>query len=222
MPISSRLSRTRQKRNASLAEFHRAEMMNTRGFKDGKKAWIDVMPMGGRKMRVTHEFLDGLSGTPEDHLQTLALLFKVHEKAKEALPVDCESAMTLMHNAGAIGAHLNELTGNVSKNTWDNAKNAHSAVMLEIRQLAAMRCQNKKKGATSRMNGLSALERFHGFGSSFALFWAAAGATALVVLSNAQNAAKAQPESPRDPARELILKDLNRARVTQGLAPLPS
>jgi hypothetical protein len=36
--------------------------MLTRGFKDGNKSWIDVMPSRGPKMRITHEILEGVLG----------------------------------------------------------------------------------------------------------------------------------------------------------------
>ncbi len=38
----------------------RAEMLNTRGFKEGNRSWIDVMPPGGPRMRVTHEVLGSI------------------------------------------------------------------------------------------------------------------------------------------------------------------
>lgn len=43
------------------------ELMLTRGYKDGNKSWVDVQPVGGRKMRVTHELFgafDGLASFP--------------------------------------------------------------------------------------------------------------------------------------------------------------
>jgi hypothetical protein len=50
--------------------------------------------------------------------------------------------------------------------------------------------------------------------------WAAAGAVALFVLSDAQKAGAAQLPVIADPAAQIILQDLNRARAAQGLPPL--
>jgi hypothetical protein len=52
--------------------------------------------------------------------------------------------------------------------------------------------------------------------------WAAAGAVALIVLSDSQKAgASSRPyDNAPDPAAMLIRADLNRARAAQGLPPL--
>lgn len=50
----------RRRARAALDGLARAEPMLVRGFKEGRKAWIDVYPAGGKRMRVTHEVLDGL------------------------------------------------------------------------------------------------------------------------------------------------------------------
>ena len=54
----------RHRNGSTGTALERTEFLHTRGFKDGKRSWIDVMPGGGPKMRITHEILEGLSSTP--------------------------------------------------------------------------------------------------------------------------------------------------------------
>lgn len=56
-----RVNQLRRKRAlAALDGLARAEPMLVRGFREGRKTWIDVYPAGGKRMRVTHEVLEGL------------------------------------------------------------------------------------------------------------------------------------------------------------------
>lgn len=100
----------------------------------------------------------------------------------------------------------------------------------DLNRLETMKTRGYKSGKRSWIDVLPAggprmrvthevLDGLEGLGSSFALMWAAAGAVALVVLSDAQRQG-VRTERPFDPAREAVFQDLNRARKAQGLPPL--
>lgn len=45
-----------------LSELERVRLLPVQGYRDGNKAWIDVFPPGGPRMRITHEVLPTLEG----------------------------------------------------------------------------------------------------------------------------------------------------------------
>jgi hypothetical protein len=333
-----------------LEGLSRAEMMNTRGFKDGRKSWIDVMPAGGPKMRVTHEILEGLGELRGEELAKrqkatreararylrekrrdidsniaknleaqerarsagktaqLTLLLKTYEdllarkaaglrglgdiKRKKLSKAEIERRQRQLDRDSAaiykrldrewnegpswaekeppkkkFDPNLNGLEGFGAISRAEKAARARAAKAkakeearasdplaptAEYSRLSSRREQYRPRydidslirfnlyaqdsaRETGRFDKLSDLTRqyekllakkaaglgsLEGIGSSFALMWAAAGAVALLVLSDSQKAgASSRPYAP-DPAAQIILQDLNRARAAQGLPPL--
>jgi hypothetical protein len=163
---------------SDLNGLEKAEYMLTRGFKDGKKSWIDVMPTHGPKMRVTHEILEGLGDSEQRGPQY------------------------------AAWNKLKELEAKRDRDRW-----------VAERTCVAWRYDAHGKRFCA-IRGSDALKGLDGVGSSLALMWTAAGAVALIMLSDAQKNAAAPSMSVQDPAARVILDDLNRARAAQGLRPI--
>lgn len=203
-------SRPNPRLNARLnADLNRLETMKTRGYKSGKRAWIDVLPAGGPRMRVTHEVLEGTwkkAKTPAER--------RKRARGRRSM----QNAFAHQHYMLAAEAEA-ELQENLAQQEEARlAGHFRKLRSLEKKYAALVEQQRIESAATleprRREMGLE------GLGSSFALMWAAAGAVALVVLSDAQRSGVRIERAPLDPAREAIFQDLNRARRAQGLPPL--
>jgi hypothetical protein len=206
-----------------------AEMMNTRGFKDGKRSWIDVLPAGGPRMRVTHEVLDGLRTKKDRH----AIEFSQKQKPRTMRELraalravkrvkDRESLRQYLRERGygfeevkTKGKRSDEELERIYRETKEAAKSAKK-LRAYLETKGGLDPRRFLDGLNSGLDGTHADNGLSGLGSSLALMWAAAGAVALIALSDAQ---KPSPAAA-DPARELIRQDLNRARAAQGLPPL--
>lgn len=232
--------------------FERAEMLNTRGFKEGKRSWIDVMPKGGPRMRVTHEILEGLEALTKEEKNA-------RRRAKRAAGGRRPSAKTrqkVVHRSTRSDKELEEAYARVIKASKskralraylkDHRFGMNISPLADFGETKPPRSDEEleriyravKKAAKSPRELVAYLESkqidpalfrsqffdgLEGIGSSLALMWAAAGAAALLVLSNAQKAgALSRPsDNAPDPAAMIIRADLNRARAAQGLPPLP-
>jgi hypothetical protein len=79
--------RTEGRALSGFARLFAPEALETRGFKQGRRSWIDVKPRRGPRMRITHEVLEGLSGSPFEHSRrAMELLQSIKE------PRSCEDA----------------------------------------------------------------------------------------------------------------------------------
>mgnify|MGYP001459812358 CR=1 FL=1 len=170
-----------RKKTWALNGLEKAEYMLTRGFKEGRKSWIDVMPAGGPRMRVTHEVLESLGALTKEQKN------KRH-RANYTARRDRKASQE---------EHWQTLA---QKDNWKHERRSID--------------KNDAESWDPRSD-------FEGLGSSLALMWAAAGAVALIVLSDAQKAGASQSSAAPDPAAMIIRADLNRARAAQGLPLTP-
>lgn len=214
----SNITRTCRERNSQvfeLAGLSRAEMMNTRGFKDGRKSWIDVMPAGGPKMRVTHEILEGFGAISraEKTARARAAKAKAKEEARASDPLAPTAEYSRLSSRREQYRPRYDIDSLIRFNLYAQDSARETGRFDKLSDLT----RQYEKLLAKKAADLGSLE---GVGSSFALMWAAAGAVALLVLSDSQKAgASSRPYAP-DPAALIILQDLNRARATQGLPPL--
>lgn len=304
--IKKSISRSCRERDTSSFELEglsRAEMMNTRGFKDGRKSWIDVMPAGGPKMRVTHEILEGLGAITHEERKARRRLRAARAREKKPPKIDkrhpspgfvvrdllsdkelqaaYKRVRAATRNAEALRKYLEDRRFGLGETSAPRSQSELERIYREVQKalksekelvayleskqtdptqfrrrfLEGFEAAKKYRKPDTRIpkrrqrqldrasaaiykrlerewnEGPSWAEKeppkfdpnlngFEGVGSSFALMWAAAGAVALFVLSDAQKAGAAQLPVIADPAAQIILQDLNRARAAQGLPPL--
>jgi hypothetical protein len=132
------LQRTREGA-APLEGLGRAEYMLTRGFKDGNKSWIDVMPARGPKMRVTHEILEGMLGETEADWvsRRTCIAWRYDAAGKRVCAIRGNNALKGLDGVGSSLALMWTAAGAVALFVLSDAQKKAAAQSMRVQDPAA-------------------------------------------------------------------------------------